>query len=256
MISRRPGLGLSAFVTACLVAGCASPQGEVLARGVLPYALAEASGQLLSLELAERFELVVRDRNRELRRIDLGPAELDIRALAVHGALAYVGDDAGWVREVSLATSDVRRLFATGAPVHALAADARYLVSADTSGALCLRRRFDLALLQCARAPLAITALALTGDQVMLISNTHVVTWRTPSLTAAGLENVVSEHRFRGGAAWAVQEQLWWRRGKQAVRLATMANAIRQILLTSSGALVLAAWPRTLTDPAILYLPP
>lgn len=257
MIAKRPGLGLSAAVTAFLVTGCAAPRAKVLARGVLPYALAEDAGHLVSLELTERFELVVRAPTRELRRIDLGPAELDVRALAVHQGLAYVGDDAGWVREVSLATASVRQLFATGAPVHALAVDARYLVTADKSGALCLRRRTDLALLQCARAPFPIHSLAITGDRMALTSDTHAAIWLVPSLAAIGeVENLVSEYRFREGAAWAVREQLWWRGGGQTRQLATMASAIRQILLTSSGALVVAAWPRRLDDPALLYLTP
>lgn len=254
----RPGVGLTAYLLlAYLVAGCAAPTTKVLARGVLPYALAEDAGRLVSLELAERFELVVRDQTGELRRLDLGPPELDLRALAVHAGLAYVGDDAGWVREVSLATAGVRRLFATGAPVHALAVDDQHLVTADAGGALCLRRRRDLALLQCAQAPFAITRLTLIEDRVVLASPSHAVTWRTPSLAALGnVVNLVSEHRFRGGLAWAVNEHLWWRRGPAATRLATMASEIRALLLTSSGALVLAAWPRTLADPALLYLAP
>lgn len=250
-------MGLSALVIACLAASCAASRAAVLARGVVPYALAEDADRLVSLELTERFELVVRDRTRELRRIDLGPPELDVRALAAHHGLAYVGDDSGWVREVSIATSTVRRLFATGAPVLALAADARYLVAADASGALCLRRQNDLALLQCARAPFRIHALTLRGDLMVLASDTHAVTWSTPSLAVVGeIENLVSEHRFREGAAWAVREQLWWRRGAKTKRLATMASAIRQILLTSSGALVIAAWPKRLGDAALLYLTP
>lgn len=257
MIARRPGPGLSALVIACLATGCAAPRTAVLARGVLPYALAEDADRLVSLELTEHFELVVRAHGRELRRIDLGPPELDVRALAVHRGLAYVGDDSGWVREVSLATSTVRRLFATGAPVLALAVDTHHLVTADASGALCLRRQNDLALLQCARAPFRVHTLTLSGDRVVMSSDTHQVTWSTPSLAAIGeIENLVSEHRFRGGAAWAVREQLWWRRGTKAKRLATMASAIRQILLTSSGALVIAAWPKRLDDAALLYLTP
>lgn len=258
MSTPRPGVGLAACLTAYLVAaGCAAPTSTVLARGVLPYALAEDADRIVSVELAERFELVVRRRTHELRRIDLGPAELDVRALAIHDGVAYVGDDAGWVRALSLAATGERRLFATGAPVLALAVDAQYLVTADGSDALCLRRRLDLALLQCARTPFRVTALSLAGDRVVLRSASHEVTWRTPSLAAlGGVENLGGRRRFRGGAAWVVSGQLWWRRGAETARLATMPSAIRHVLLTSSGALVLAAWPRTLTDPALLYLPP
>ena len=167
-------LGLTAALTAALtavvtaaIAGCAPGPSRVVARGTLAYAAAWQDERLVTVELAERFELVVRagPALRVTARVDLGPPEADVTALAVAGPLAVVGGDDGWIRRFDLSATPPRELerWPQGAPITALAADADHVVAGDATGAVCLRRASG-ELLQCAtRAATPIARLLLVG---------------------------------------------------------------------------------------------
>lgn len=247
-----------ALALACAACGAGSPQ--VLARGVLPYGLVAEAGRVVSVELAERFELVVRP-ERQLtapRRLELGPPELDLRALAVHQATAYVGTDTGWIWEIDLATMARRRSLVVGAPVVALAANEQLLASADASGALCLRRLSDGALLQCALAPFTVGALRLHQGHLWILPAADAASpphrWTVPALVPAPTisEKLPAEVPWRDGVVWSIGEVLWWRRGAERRPLFAMPSSIRAVVVTGAKQLVVAAWSRQLTDPAIV----
>lgn len=246
------------------LAGCAvtPPGARVLARGVLPYGVATSGDAVVTIELAERFELVVRDGSAE-RRLDLGPPERDLRALAVQGGTAFVGSDAGFIHEIDLRALRQVQTYAVGAPLRALAADAGYLLSADTSGAVCLRRRADGALLQCALAPRPVTELHLAQGRAWLTLDegpaATAIAWSVPALRALPSPDKLAAEAavipFRGGAVHSVGRRLVWQRGGQERVLAELATDVRGVAVTRSGALVVAAWPRSLDDVVLLLIP-
>lgn len=264
---------------ACLAAvgSCATgaPGTRVLARGVLPYGVATAGDAVVTIELGERFELVVRDGGEGgggERRLDLGPPEHDLRALAVHELTAFVGSDAGFIHEIDLRGMRQVRSYAVGAPLRALAADASYLLSADASGAVCLRRRRDGALLQCALAPQPVTELHLlpaaagapvgaaaagTGGRAQLtMTGAPPAAWAIPTLAALpGERGVPSAISFRGGAVHPEGRRLVWQRGAEEHVLAELATDVRGVAVTRSGALVVTAWPKSLDDAVLLLIP-
>jgi hypothetical protein len=255
------GLALGAVATSCATG---APGARVLARGVLPYGVATAGEAVVTVELSERFELVVRDGG-AARRLDLGPPEHDLRALAVDGASAFVGSDAGFVHEIDLRALRQVRTYAVGAPLRALAADARYLVSADASGALCLRRRHDGALLQCALTPQPVTELRLqpSGDGAdarvqLTMGEAPPLVWALPTLAALPMAAPAGDAAiaFRGGAVHPVGRRVVWQRGGEEHVLAELATDVRGVAVTRSGALVIAAWPRSLDDAVLLLIPP
>lgn len=256
-----PALAVALAAAACAAASssCASsPSAQVLARGVLPYGVATAGDTVVTVELAERFELVLRAEGARERRLDLGPAEYDLRALAVFEDRAFVGSDAGFIREIELSSLRVVGSTPVGAPLVALAADATYLVSADASGAVCLRRRKDGAMLQCARSPQPVHALAVSGGAVqLLIDGGGVISWSLPSL-APGLVGHGAAHMsdtpFRDGEAHAEGRRVLLRRGGEVSVLAELATEVRGVARTRSGALVVAAWPRSLDDAVLLLI--
>lgn len=250
--------------------GCASPLAStrVLARGVLPYGVATAGDAVVTVELAERFELVVRPiafgeaAEGKERRLDLGPPEHDLRALAVHERTAFVGSDAGFIREIDLTSLREVQTFAVGAPLRALAADAHYLLSADTSGAVCLRRRRDGALLQCAQVAEPVGRLELQGALARLIAEPRpaeasappvLATWSVPALRPLIAASSAAA-RFHDGAVTARGHQVIWQRGAEQRVLAELATDVRFITVTSAGSLVVAAWPRSLDDAVLLLI--
>lgn len=253
-------LAVAAAATAIAGAatGCGPPPGRVLARGVLPYGLATDAETLVAVELAERFELVVRPLPALApeRRMDLGPPEHDLRALAVHAGAAFVGSDAGWIWELDLATLQRRRELRVGAPVVALAVDERYLVSADLSRALCLRRRGDGALLQCAVTAFEVEALALDGERLWLrpAAGGAPLALLVPALAEVPhAEKLWVPPRWRGGELVSSGAELWWTTATSRRRLAAMASDIRTLVVTSVG-VVVAAWPRRLDDAALVLV--
>lgn len=255
----------SLLVALVVGAGCASPLSStrVLARGVLPYGVATIEDAVVTVELAERFELVVRPiafgeaAEGKERRLDLGPPEHDLRALAVHEGTAFVGSDAGFIREIDLRSLREVQTFAVGAPLRALAADAHYLLSADTSGAVCLRRRRDGALLQCAQAAEPVSRLELQGDTARLITESAaesaIAAWSVPALRPL-IAPAAAAARFHDGAVTTRGHQVIWQRGGEQRVLAELATDVRFITVTSSGSLVVAAWPRLLDDAVLLLI--
>ncbi len=284
-------LGMLGMLGALACVSQGAPAPRVLARGVLPYGVAAVGDAIVTVELSERFELVVRDGLRE-RRLELGPPEQDLRALAVSGERAFVGSDAGFIREIDLTAMRVLRSFAVGAPLRALAADARYLLSADASGAVCLRRRDDGALLQCARADEPggepVSELAIAGETAWLSWQAHAqapaaeataaaranqptaaaevpaprqIAWALPSLRPLTDIEVASTpsaqrgaDRFRDGAVYPRGHQVIWQRGGERHVLAELATDVRFIALTASGSLIVAAWPTSLDDAVLLLI--
>ncbi|MEZ4360336.1 MAG: hypothetical protein R3B48_09155 [Kofleriaceae bacterium] len=256
-VARAAALGVACLAAALSACGGASPR--VLARGVLPYALAVWGDAVVTVELSERFELVVREGRTE-RRLALGPPEIDLRALAVHGATAYVGSDDGTVREIDLASLETRRSFPLGAPVLAVAADARVLLTADASGALCLRRRADGALLQCARPELRVDELALAGGIAYLASPRAAPAaparaWTVPALARATAPPPPSPS-WRGGVVRAEGRTVVWSRGGQRRVVLALDRELRHLAVTPAGALFVTAWPRDLRDAVLVTLAP
>lgn len=271
--ARHPRIRWARVVLIALLLGawsCASGSVSVLARGILPYAVASAGPQIVSVELSERFELVVRDGS-TVRRVDLGPPEVDMRALAIHQSSAYVGSDAGFIHEIDLTTLRLSRSFAVGSAVLALAVDSRYLLSADASGAVCLRRRDDAALLQCALPGVAVSGMQIRAATLWLLSPLHggtateqsqggrsvAIPWSLPSLRPeipTMSEKLAAQPRWRGGTVWARGHQLMWARAGERRILMQFATAIRSLEVTDTGALIVAAWPKTLDDPALVMI--
>lgn len=252
--------GLAALAWAIGSACASAPGTQVLARGVLPYGVATTGDSVVTIELSERFELVVRDEGAAQRRLDLGPAEHDLRALAVFGDRAFVGSDAGFIRELELTSLREVTSYAVGAPLLALAADADFLLSADASGAVCLRRRKDGALLQCARSEQPVHALALLPEGRAQLVSDHgaAVTWRVPSLTPdpapSPADRRAADTPFRDGEVHAEGRRVLWRHGGRVRVLAELATEVRGVARTRSGALVVAAWPRSLDDAVLLLI--
>jgi hypothetical protein len=268
---RLRGTSLSLLAMAMSVTtACATSSVQVIARGVLTYCVATSVDTIVSVELSERFELVVRDGG-SVRRLDLGPPEIDLRALAVQRLVAYIGSDAGFVFEVDLRTLHQTRVFAVGSPIQALAVDDNYLVSADASGAVCLRRRGDGALLQCALAPSHVTAMTISHETLWLqpygpdngaangADVAATTPWSLPGLAATtppSTEKLATELRWQGGTLRVSGPRLLWDRGNEHRVLIQLATSIRAVAMTASGDLVVAAWPKSLDDAALVRVTP
>lgn len=181
-MDRRRLIGVAAAVAA--LAACGGSSG-VVGRGTLGYAVALTDDRLYTVELDERFALIVRDRRgRPLARHDLGPPERDLLAVAVAGDRAAVGGADRQVRMVALDDGRVVATWPHGAIVTALATvDARWLVIGDRDGGLCVRRLDDGALVHCVDlgAPV-VTAQAAPG-RVTISTTTSTVTGAIPALT-------------------------------------------------------------------------
>jgi hypothetical protein len=245
---------------AVAVAGCAAgPRRVVVARGTLAYAVAAAGPDLVSIELDERFAVLVRgpDSTAPRLRVDLGPPEADWTALAAADGAAYVGGDLGEVRRLDLVTGAVTARWPSGAPITALAVAGDLLAVGDAGGALCLRRLPDGALLQCAAvADAPITALAVTDPAILTAVSGAVSAWRLPALTRA------SNARWRP-PVWADGEVVV--RGPTVAILdaegrrrtvATMDGAVRSVAVLPGSRLAIAAWIRALDNPSIIVLAP
>lgn len=137
-------------------AGDAAPTGlaigRVLARGVLTYDAEATAGAVISVELSERFALIARDpaSGRERMRVDLGGPERDVLDLAVGGGEAWVTGTDGTERAFALPGGAARARYPLGHLGTSIALSADYVAVGTDAGVLCLRRRADGALLQCA----------------------------------------------------------------------------------------------------------
>ncbi len=233
---------------------------RVLARGSLAYAVVATAGAVVTIELEERFALVVRDPDtgRPRTRVELGPAERDLVAVAAAGDRAWVGGDDRQVRAVDLAAGRVIATWPHGADVTALrwlpgdrddpAAAAGWLAIGDASGAVCLRRLADGALVQCAAlATGPVTALE-AGGGLTVVAGGGRSTWTVPALAAAP---PAPPPRWRDQPVTARGREVWL--GDRL--LIRMGERVRAIEVGPSGALFVAAWVARLDDPSVIALP-
>jgi hypothetical protein len=248
-----------AGIAVALAACAAGPRAQVVARGTLAYAVAAAGPDLVSIELDERFALLVRspDVPEPRLRVDLGPPEADWSALAAAGASAYAGGVGGEVRRVDLATGQITARWPVGAAVTALATADDLLAVGDATGALCLRRLPDGALLHCVLAADGpITGVAITGRELITASAGSATAWRLPSLTRSGAT------RWRL-PVWAGGDVVV--RGRTVAVLdgngkprtvATLDGAVRSVAILSGSRLAIAGWVTRLDNPSIIVLAP
>lgn len=225
---------------------------RVLARGSLAYAARAGDAAIVTIELEERFALVVRDPDsgRARARIDLGPAERDLGALAVAGTRAWVGGDDQQVREVDLTAGRVVRTWPVGADVTALRwLDGGWLAIGDAAGAVCLRRVGDGALVQCA-ALAAGPVTGLEGGGGLTVTSAGArTTWTVPALAATAPG---SAPRWRGGDLVIAGREV--RVGGRV--LLRLGERIRTVEVGPDGGLVIAAWIGRLDDPSVVVVAP
>lgn len=252
--------GLALALVALVAGACAGAparhvtlpaDARVLARGSLAYAARAGDGAIVTIELEERFALVVRDpaTGRERQRVDLGPAERDLVALAVAGDRAWVGGDDRAVRTIDLATGEVVATWPVGADVTALRWLAPgWLAIGDATGVVCLRRLADAALVQCAVLAAGPIAALDGGGGLTVVAGAARSTWTVPAL-----------------AATAPAPPLTWR-GKPVTIdgrtilvggevVATLGERVRSIEVGPAGELIVAAWIARLDDPSVIALP-
>lgn len=184
-------------------------------RDSLAYHVALADKRTITIELTDRFELVVRDASTanakaNIRRIDLAKADFDILDLVTNhdGSIAYVASTAGWVRGYELDSGRLLSEWRMGSSATALAlsADAEKLVIGTATGVLCLRRLRDGAQLQCVAAHQSrVSAIAISG--ATLISGDWsgtVARWSLPSLRE---ERRIAGTGFVSAIAWSPNSQ-------------------------------------------------
>ncbi len=255
-----------ALATALLACGAPTPAGPtgarvtVVARGTLGYAVAFAGERLVTVELAERFELVIRDgATGDGRRVDLGPPERDWPALTVQGARAWVGGDAGEVREIDLATGATRARWPVGAPVTALASTTTLVAIGDAEGVLCLRRAGDGALLQCLTAHADAIDTIDVDDDEQLVTRTSVAgatpevrAWRLPALAPA--QATPAPRRWGGRELVIAGRTVDVRRGGARTRVVAMAGEVRAVAVGPDGRLAVAAWIAQLDQASIVLV--
>lgn len=237
-----------------VLAGCGGPPMRVVSRGTLAYAAAWHGEKLITIELVERFQLVVRDGPslREVARIDLGPPEVDLPALAVAGDVALVGGKDGWIRRIDLAAKKELDRWPQGAPVTALAATADHVVAGDATGVVCLRRTTG-ELLQClAAGDHAITRIAIDDDghRATIAAARTIRVVAIPSLAA--LDHPGVGVTWNGGAVrWRDRAVVWT--GPHGTRnLAILAGPVRAVAASIGGKLAIAGWVHTLDQPSVV----
>ena len=220
---------------------------QVLARGSLAYAVAFAGGgRVVSIELEERFALVVRGPDgRVAARHDLGPPERDLGALAVDREVAWLGGADRQVRGLALDGGAVLATWPTGAVVTSLAAGDGRLLIGDAEGAVCLRRLDDGALLQCAQlgdAP--IDELVAIGPVVVASTGGRRLGLSVPALALvtppADPRGVVRRGRDL------------WIDGVHALRLGSVVKAVA---VDPRGRVAVAGYVTRLDDPSLLIVP-
>ncbi len=270
-MDRRARLSVVAAAAAAWTSACGAPspvapagaQVTVVARGTLGYAVAFAGTRLVSVELGERFELVIRDGARDGgRRVDLGPPERDWVALAARGDRAWVGGDGGEVAAVDVGAAAITARWPVGAPVTALAATDTLVAIGDATGVVCVRRADDGALLQCLAAHAqAIDALAVVdGALVSRGEGEAARAWTLPALAAAPAPAPAAADadaiapRWRGraiaidGRAVDVVDAAGRR------RVVAMAGAVRAVAVSPDDRLAVAAWIDALDQPSIVLV--
>ncbi|HUQ03594.1 MAG TPA: hypothetical protein VM261_13945 [Kofleriaceae bacterium] len=225
---------------------------RVIARGSLAYAARAGDDAIVTIELEERFALVVRDpaTGRERRRVDLGPSERDLVALAVAGDRAWVGGEDREVRTIDLASGAVLATWPVGADVTALRWLAPgWLAIGDATGVVCLRRLADAALVQCAAlASAPITSLDGGGGVTVVAGETRS-TWTVPALAAT-----------RPAPALVWRNQVVAIAGREVLVggavVARLGERVRTVEVGPRGELIIAGWIARLDDPSVIVLPP
>lgn len=241
---------LAAVAVAVAVAalGCGGAGGaRVVGRGTLGYAVALTDDRLYTVELDLRFALVVRDRTsgRIAARHDLGPPERDLPALAVADGVAFVGGADHQVRAIGLADGQVGATWRHGAAVTAVAVvPGGWLVIGDATGALCLRRLADGALVHCAvvaAAPIA-TLTAVGPTVVATMAGTmagRAVTVAVPALTWSWTAPPGAAVRGRAVVVG----------GREVARFVGPARAVA---VDRAGRWAAVGWIRALGDPSVI----
>jgi hypothetical protein len=221
---------------------------RVIARGSLAYAVAfAADGRLASIELEERFALVVRSpEGRPIARHDLGPAERDLPALVVAGDVAWIGGADRRVRGLALADGAVVADWPTGVAVTSLAAADGWLAIGDREGGVCLRRLADGALLQCVQlAAGAIDELAADGAVVIAGAGGRRWALAVPALAIVAVPPTRTPAVRRSGREVHID-------GVGATRL---GGVVRAIAFAADGRIAVAGWIARLDDPSLVLLP-
>lgn len=243
-MDRRAGLALTVAIALAGCGAAAVAGARVVGRGTLGYAVAYGDDALCTIELELRFALVVRDpvTGAVRARHDLGPAERDLPALAVADGVAWVGGADRQVRGLDLATGRVVATWPHGADVTALAIAGGHLAIADATGAVCLRRRADGALLQCAViADGPLRALALDGATLVASDDGGAVALSVPGLVARARATPPSTIRGRE----VVLD------GRVVARFAGPARAVAR---GPGGRAAAVGWIRELGDPSVVLL--
>lgn len=229
---------------------------RVLARGSLAYAAAAAEtaegAAVVTIELEERFALVVREPNsgRERRRVDLGPAERDLVALAVNGDRAWVGGDDQEVRTIDLASGTITATWPIGADVTALRWLApHWLAIGDATGVVCLRRLPDAALVQCAALATAPIATLTGGGGLTVVAGATRSSWTVPALAN---DAPAPPLRWRGRAITVAGREILV--GDRVVL--RLGERIRSVEVGPGGELIVAAWVAGLDDPSVISVSP
>jgi len=210
--------GASSYGTGAPIGPGAKPSSSIsglrphaaLSKGKLTYAVALSSADRVafSVELGVEFSLAVHDlgdgklKPRLRFRKRLGVATYDVHDLAIDHRRneAWVASADGRVRGFNGRTGKQLADIHVGAPATSLAisADGKYLATGTQTGVLCLRRRRDLALLQCTTAHgqrLSGLDFNAAGNSLASASwDGNVTLWRVPSLA------VVARHKVAGSA--------------------------------------------------------
>jgi WD40 repeat protein len=255
---------------------------QVAARGVLTYDVALVGDELVSIELRERFELVIREPGGPVRlRVDLGPAEYDVGDLAVANGTAWVASADGTARSIDLRNGAVTRVWHLGARGTAIAVtgDGAYVATGTSTGVLCLRRVADQALLQCVVAhQAAISGLDFAPGGATLASSGWdgaVVAWSVPALAmrartrVAGSANQVAiapdghtvaiatspappvrtpelaDRERRGQLAHAPSQIVLWRPARGARACSGHGAPVVGIAWAGAARLLTSSWDRT-----------
>ena len=204
----------------------------------------------MTIELGERFELVVRDgpRLRVAWRLELGPPEHDLPALAVADGVAFVGGVDGFVRRIDLRTRRELDRWPQGAPVTALAATGPHVVVGDATGVVCLRRATG-ELLQCtahATAPIDQLAVDASIDGVTVAAGSVATRLAMPTL--AVLAEPARPIQWRGAPLARDGRVVRW--GGRT--LVTLGDRVRAIAASADGRLAIAGWVRRLDQPSVI----
>ncbi len=249
---RRPLIAIGAVA---LAVGCGArpaatiPRGaHVAARGTLGYAAAFSADALYTIELDDRFALFVRDPDTGAlrQRIELGPAERDLPALAIaDDGVAWIGGADHAVRAIAVATGQTIATWPIGASVTALAAvPGGGLVIGDATGVVCLRRRADGALLQCVVAGQGpVTALVRSGTAIVATTDGARLAFSLPALAVVDAgppppPSVVGRDVLHRGRA-----------------IVHFAGPARAVAYGPRGQLAAVGWIRRLDDPSVVVVP-